>query len=461
MNVKTTIASLTLAGVIGAGGIIEGTKDLEPVDIVLQNEIVAMRDAHTQVFDLGNGKRKAQVFTKPIHWQDTDGKWKSIDTSIRPRSFLTRLFAEHELEVNSGVYRATFDQNVYYNYRYYAGGDWIQYTVLFDTLNARIDIETTKTGVKETVWLLNSKAPTTLKWLIESNAELQLSEGIISAGDIRTKTVVAEDANDVPVPMTVTLETDTLTVSLDTSAGITWPVKLDPSTTFYDVDAKTGRVEGYNSNYQTARSNTGNAASYNELAVGQRPDGSVYRVYRSALTFNTASLEDDAVIDSAEVHVTVNANYSITDFYMVLVNATYYTPSNLTSSWFNDFDGWESGTGAYSLTDASNRKHSGSGGNGTSFTFILTAAGLGFVSTTGYTTLMMLSSRDESCTQPSNNEYIYWIDDDVDIEIWYSSAPPPPSGGASVLSKRISEGSPTRKVDDGAPARLLDGGALQ
>jgi hypothetical protein len=129
-----------------------------------------------------------------------------------------------------------------------------------------------------------------------------------------------------------------------------------------------------------------------------------YYVQRCPIAFDTSIIPDNAVIDSVRITTVVVMDNSLTDFNVMLVAGSFAVPKVAAS--FNDFTGWAA-SGAYSLTNVFDGTWTTAGKSvGDSLTFHFNATGKAIVDKTGYTKVMMLSSRDQSATEPSGNEYI-------------------------------------------------------
>ncbi|MFE9207575.1 hypothetical protein, partial [Micromonospora sp. NPDC007230] len=49
-------------------------------------ELPGERTANTKTFQLSDGRTQAEISSVPVHYQDAQGRWQPIDTTVRPTS---------------------------------------------------------------------------------------------------------------------------------------------------------------------------------------------------------------------------------------------------------------------------------------------------------------------------------------------------------------------------------------
>lgn len=446
IDVKKSMAALALAAAIGGGGLIEGTKEVKPIDTAAPMEIVAERTETAKVFDAGldtlitigaKGKAKAVVRQKrvavvsstPVHWKDVDGNYKAIDTTVQARALITAVLSKYEYETAfTGETSALFDKDSDADYAVTRGGRSIEYTLLSDTTGVDVTTETTTRGVKQTYTLRDAKAATELRWLIDTDAEMtREGDGFVFRDDEgkflwRIAPPKAWDAGGKTLPVTVTAQGDTLTWAVDV-AGAEYPVTVDPTTVIDDTDATTGLVDGYyNANYLTARGYSV-GAEWNENVVNigiiaQYYSGAWRFLYRRAMfTFDTSGLPDNADVLSASVRMDATEYLSengVAEAY--LIQPTFSGAPDTT--WFNDFTGWASGSGAYSSIVA--LSDSQTIATTDSLNFNLNAAGLAAVNVTGDSKFFGILDKDLWAKNPGNYNFIISLDDNPYMLITYA-----------------------------------------
>ena len=66
----------------GGGASPPGVSAVSPPTVV--GEIVASRTADSSTYQLSDGSRHAEIFTQPIHYRDSSGKWEDVDPTLVP-----------------------------------------------------------------------------------------------------------------------------------------------------------------------------------------------------------------------------------------------------------------------------------------------------------------------------------------------------------------------------------------
>jgi hypothetical protein len=125
-----------------------------------------------------------------------------------------------------------------------------------------------------------------------------------------------------------------LTTSVDVSCiNFTTPASVLPGS--YNITINSTAFSNTPSTWNTSTvyssvwgNSTGGIAPGGNLYVGQMEDSGDYSIFRSYLRFNTSSLPDDAVINSAYVKLVVWGDYSDTDFNVTLQSVKSPKPHN-------------------------------------------------------------------------------------------------------------------------------------
>ncbi|MHA2033125.1 MAG: DNRLRE domain-containing protein, partial [Candidatus Kariarchaeaceae archaeon] len=172
---------------------------------------------------------------------------------------------------------------------------------------------------------------------------------------------------------------------------------LDPLTGFIG-NKSDGYISGENTNYETARSDSaGGTASTSTIFIGQDTDGGSpdYLVYRGYVDFNTSSIDDGATVTDVKLSLEVSSDSSLTDFDVQISDFNWQEP--LTSNRESNYDA----VGATYDADWRNT-------NGMNLNEYYNSSSLNnaWVNLTGNTKYQLRSSRDNSSTQPSGDEYI-------------------------------------------------------
>jgi len=332
MDVKKRIAEITELKLAAP------TKENKPVDVVEANEIVSARTATAKVYGLGGGLRRAIVRGVPVHFQDpATGLYLPIDMAVKRKPLLADT-KDGTFETVSGLYKAHYPADKPWNYRLEMGDSWVQYEAQFEeSEHLDIEVETLRTGIKETITLYDDQAPTKLVWNVSKSG---------TAITIMPPTAV--DARGKDVPVTVTEGKGTLTYDVNVE-GVTWPVVIDPTS---NVEATNdGSVYSSNATYTTARNAAAGTGKLNSLYVGQAYSGGTYDIRRTFLSIVVPSI--DNVVSASQFLYGVS-DASTTDFYIYLHTSTY--SDTLVKEDFDLFDGHQA-SGAYNGTVLNHRYH--------------------------------------------------------------------------------------------------------
>ena len=352
--------------------------DIKPVDKVEIGEIISERTANAKVFSLGGNKRRAKVYLCPIHYKDADGKFKIIDDSVKKNIL-------NEYRVDSGLWKAKFDKDKPWNYRFEVGDKWIEYEALFEeSENLKIDIETSKIGIKETITLLDDKAPVEFRWRFSAS-------GIIPTPPF------AIDSNNNDVPITQSIKDDILTYKINNKNAV-YPIIVDP-TSIEATNDGTARVFS-GANYVAARDPaSGEGVGTSFIQIGQRGAPN-WGVFRGFLEF---ALPEMGSVTACSLFLDGLGDASATDF-NVYIHTSIYSDT-LAVADFSKFDGRQTGQAhdGTILNDAWSTSGWIDGWNELVFNAAGKAAAL--AAQNGDFKIAMISSRDYSNTSPSDTSY--------------------------------------------------------
>ena len=387
-------------------------------------ENILLRTYNSETFDVYNGTRLKRVYSKKKFYSD-NRQSKQIDLSV-----ITEKKDDYTHAVKAGPYTYRFNSsNTGKGHRFTKGDYYVTYIPAGNWKGKKSTITPTVYGIKEEI-LFHSISDSTVSWnvLTNANVELKNNELIFSDNEgislFKIPQATAFDADGVPVPVTISFSGGTLSYCIIPESETIWPVKLDPSTEIGDDDDKTGRVQHYGEGSYTYYRNAaeGNFIQYFSLYVGLKKYISTFYIFRGFLVFDTSSLPEDAIIDSAKVVVVVSVDESDNDFDMKLV-ATDISGS-MSTEWFNDFDGWLS-SGVYNVTGLSDTLGTAGISVGDTLKFTLNSVGIDSIHVDSETKFALLSLEDINESEPSGFEYIVFEDDSPYIEIWYSYPPNP------------------------------------
>jgi len=196
-----------------------------------------------------------------------------------------------------------------------------------------------------------------------------------------------------------------LTTSVDVwYQNFTTPGALIPGTYSLMVAGESAangdNIQNVSTVYADAWGNTTGQPISGPLSPGQFLAAGDYCIIRDFLVFNTSSLPDDAIIDSAHVQMVVFKDYSDTDFNVTLQNTKPPVPHDpLVAGDY--FKAAFSGSGySEGFTNTSGCAEGGY------FNITLNASGINGINLTGYTRWVMRSNQDILASAPSGDEWI-------------------------------------------------------
>ena len=157
---------------------------------------------------------------------------------------------------------------------------------------------------------------------------------------------------------------------------------LADEATFYSTTAD-GQLWGSHADYGTAHDTAFSMIDGDYLSIGQTNVSGSYRIYRSAVFFDTSSLPDDVYILAATLSLVGYSDDSDTDFDITVVNGSSLIPPLALSDY-----------GLLRSQTISGGAFNTSGFMTAYFDIQLNADGIGWISKTGMTKLGLRSSRD-------------------------------------------------------------------
>lgn len=328
-------------------------------------ELPHKRTRNSKHYLLSDGSFQAVIFMHDVHYEDENGNLQNIDTDLYDEadfdvmefpvskhkcdSFRARRqmvigakskgvldrekFDFHALRV---PFAATIPRNFRKGYSIGKGENKLTFkpvgaSVSIGRLNPEkrseveyqdawndvdVKLELTDRGVKETLILKTDKAPTEFSFQVEGNIADDLK-----AGELLLENAWLEDAAGVrrDVQQTVRRENGKVFVDIHVdTAGLTFPVIVDPTTTI-QPDAAKGK-DATVSQYPNPDSNLG---SWYELDVGGQAGG--YRPDRAFIQFDLSTIPSNAFIQNAQMQLYCKgyvgtANFITIDAYRVTAN---------------------------------------------------------------------------------------------------------------------------------------------
>ena len=432
-------------------------------------EITGMRGENVQVFRRSPGSFTMRSYArKKFYFDRNDSTYRAIDLTVRDISALAKLnpFRTHDKYVDAGPYQATWFESAPHDYTFRTDTGRVTFTALFDTAGIDITTECRTDGVKQTLVLRDETAAHDLSWRVGTdntavfeNHRLIFRDG---AGEIAAvmPRLVARDINGMAISIIDTWDGEILRAHIDVPKEAQYPITVDPSMIYEDIDATTGMLDSYSGvDYAGARSDDNCDLYTNIIEAGQYYDVTpTYRCRRSILRYNTP-LPNNVTIDSVKVRLQyITDTSTLSNLWLKLVAAhdTVYT-----SGWYNQlhklFEGYSTGVctptilsdsldvEAYSVNDT--------------LTFTLNTAGKNEINISGITQLYLVSGRDMGAVTPTSGEFVDFDDDNSYLEIYYTSRTPVSygsntayytnDGGTYTTARNATTGSTTGTYDVG------------
>ena len=216
-------------------------------------------------------------------------------------------------------------------------------------------------------------------------------------------------------------------------------VQASSTTQTFLAPASDGYVYVENANYYDAHDAlTGTVDSGGTYQVGGQYFfyEYIYGIFRSITHFDTSALPDDAQITSAILSLYIQTDVSTTDFSITVQSSTNYPHNPIQASDYY--------YGYYS-TEGGSRSTSEIAGTGY-WNITLTSTGIGYISKTSDTRLMIRSSNDINSVAPTGDEYVTFASRDsgeayaAKLYVTYTTGT---STSSSIVTTTITSGSST------------------
>jgi hypothetical protein len=227
--------------------------------------------------------------------------------------------------------------------------------------------------------LKSASAPITAKYNIT-----QTGTGLV----VTTKAIDSKSDINKSVPVTSSINNGVLTESVDTSKyTLTYPVKIDPTTTVYYTSASDGYLWNYDTTYSVSQS--GASSDYKLASEYVNVMGQVhaagYDIQRILLYFDTSGLPDDATISSGTLGLYGASTNPAAEFNITVMSGMPTYPHDPMVEADFDITHYTNGGGTLLTTGLS---------DGIYNNLTLSSTGRGWVNKTGVTKFALLSDRD-------------------------------------------------------------------
>jgi hypothetical protein len=382
-----------------------------PVQSESGAEVINLRTETSRTYNMGNGKYRAELYSGIIHYKDNYNssleQWKDIDLTM----------------VNGKVTKAPYELTI----------NGLDVSIKNKKTGAEVILRLTDVGTSKvstpTLVISGNKATATN---IATDTDLEISWGLSSVKYTRilksasaplaakfditqtgTGLVVTTEATDSKtltnksVPVISSIKDGVLTESIDSKVALTYPVRIDPTTTVYNTSASDGTMIGdiAAQAYSVIHDESGynNSSRTSELMwIGQDYDGANYFIDRSLYFFDTSGIPDTDTITAATLSLYGAYDQSDADFDLTIVNGVVAGQDHF------PHDPFVSGDYLYTQYSSGGGTFGTAGWSLVGFNVInLSETGLGWINKTGTTKLGVFSSEDIADSPPTaTNEVV-------------------------------------------------------
>ena len=390
--------------------------------------ILIERDLTWNKYQKDDNSYMMEIYSGPVNYQDETNQWYPIDITFKSNNGMLYIdTAPYRLEISAdkSSYRIYPDRNINDKYIdfympdlkvndesfYEFTCDVDDYSVEWDFNNFAIDLESASNGIFFYYTLKDKTADHSIDMqIIPHNCEID-NDGNIEGFDNCKIVNIVHDSNDIPnsfVPdYTYNQETNILSITIDDTDDLVYPLILDPSLEYYSSDDDR-YLMGSNADYDVVHNSTTSAMVIDiRNYVGQDylySSGWKYHLYRSYIYFNTSSLPDNAILESGNLGLYGTSDYSTTDFSIVIqYNVTKARPTKpiVTADYNHVY--YEGDLGSISTSGWQ------SGFPYTRNIIVLNSSGLDSVNKEGISKYCLRSDRDINYNHPTGNEYVTYF----------------------------------------------------
>ena len=295
------------------------------------SELTDLRTATAKLWLNANGTTTAEIFSGPVYYQDSDGTWKEIDTSlvssdsgysVLKNSFRTQLAAQaagwHLMELNGVPF--TFRADAANSSSGTVDGNTITYPDAWPSVDLRYSV--LPTGIKEELVLRAAPLTQEFRFIIRPGGlrPAETGDGGIDFTDGGGRPVIQALApfmydskgwHSWSIKSTITANRDgSLVVCVRPDPAwlskASYPVVLDPTDTIYSMSVDQYAVQGLESGGPNTWEPAGWTNGTTTLAIA-RQEGSEELPGVGAyafVKFDTSSISTSAVVITADIQLT-------------------------------------------------------------------------------------------------------------------------------------------------------------
>jgi hypothetical protein len=272
-----------------------------------RTELVGKRTRYGKIFQNANGTRTAEIYVDPVHYKDSLGKWREIDTTITDRNTVRRApfkatfgkFPRLKFEIKKS-YLELFPLRAR-KVKGIAKSSVIVYENAYPSADLKYSVGSY--GVKEEIILKDGSSPTTYVFQINSNRRAKIREDrSIDFGDFQIPPPVAVDSRGKVGAVELTAERkgkgNVITLRIDPKwlEGARFPVSIDPT-----ILTQPDPLAGKDTFVDSAFPNNNYGSSEFLYAL----DGA--RKTRGLIQFNLESIPVASTITSASISLYVSS----------------------------------------------------------------------------------------------------------------------------------------------------------
>ena len=309
-------------------------------------EVIAQRTEKSTTFKNDDGTYTKRVYTSPVNYKDSNGKWKKINTSLDKKGSM--------IEVVKAPYQVHFSQDSKEKVSFKAGNEKIDFVLsginsttakvkgskaVYKEVYKNTDLEriATTNGLKQNYILKASGHPKSFKERINTSLTTNLQkDGAVGFYEGKKLTAVLPkpfliDAKgvqkDLEYVITGAGAEKTLSLNLPPLEGLEYPITVDPTITI--PAGSGGGFPRPEDTYVLSSSATRNYSTWQTLQVGWYLSGENI----SFIKFDLSSIPGGSIISQADLKLNLSAKSSAN--LTVQVNSIDTSWNSSTVSWSN------------------------------------------------------------------------------------------------------------------------------
>ena len=291
-----------------------------------EQEVQNLRTQYSNTYLEAGGQRKTVFSTVPVNYKDASGKWSAIDSSLVPtvsggwHNAANDISIQLPASLSQPVILARGNDRIGFSLigaqgTGRAAGSSVTYSNVLPSTN--VEYQTSPVGVKETLKLADSGAPTSFSWTLNLGSSMTAfssSEGVVIDASNRAvalmsaPTVSDAAGNAGTASLTLASDSSSVVLAVDPTwlASATFPVTIDPITSYLSTnDGCTLKQGSPNTAFcYTANLGVGHSGGNTQRAVvhwGAMSDGTIpvdAQVTSAVLSMPVVSLTGSVTVNA-------------------------------------------------------------------------------------------------------------------------------------------------------------------